>query len=501
MAHQRTLSAIPPLGTVGTVVDHLRVGVGRDRTAPNDGTATVLSAGGSRADVVHLLPDPGAPLAVETPLPVGRMSHLPAKPSFLERSLTVLTLFVLQHSTPNTWFLSPDSGTVNTSNPLYVAVIGVLILTGLSRVMGYFNQIINTINLDVAIFGFVGLCLMSTLWSAEPAETLTSALLFAAITAYAFYMVMRYSLEEILVLLSCIFLISGALNLVFVQAFPQYGIAKGGEWSGVLSTKNQLGYLTTLGIPTLLITAMIGRRWRLVCLAGTALLAFLLVMSQSTTALVATILLTVSLPILRIFRASSTLRGAAMLGIFGNGLVIAAVATNQIEVITGWAGKDPSLTGRTPIWEATLDIILERPLIGYGYQAAFGGYFSPAHEIWILNPWEPTDSHNALLQIWIEVGLIGVVLFLAVLARALSNGIRLTAIVPGAVGLWPITMFSLAIVTGISESGIQSEEFGWVMFVIAALAASYHLRHRASLGLSNDLRRAIAANKAGSATR
>ncbi len=119
----------------------------------------------------------------------------------------------------------------------------------------------------------------------------------------------------------------------------------------------------------------------------------------------------------------------------------------------------------------------------------------------MLNPWEPSDSHNALLQIWIEVGLIGVVLFLAVLARAFSNGIRLTAIVPGPVGLWPIMVFSLAIVTGISESGIQSEELGWVMFVVAALAASFHLRHRTSLGLSNDLRRAIAANKAKARTR
>lgn len=461
----------------------------------------MVGSGGSRADAVNLLPEPDGQLPEETRLQVGRMSRLPAKPSILERSLTILTLFVLQHSTPNTWFLSPDDGTVNNSNSLYVVVIGLLILTGLSRVMGYFNQIINTINLDVAIFGFVGLCVISTLWSAEPAETLTSALLFAAITSYAFYMVIRYSLEEILVLLSCVFLVSGIFNLIFIQIVPQYGIADGGEWSGVFSTKNQLGYLTTMGIPTLLITAMIRRRWRLIYLGGAAMLAFLLVMSQSTTALIATILLTASLPLFQSFRASSTLRGAALLAIFGNGLVITAVATNQIEVISGWAGKDPSLTGRTAVWEATLDIILERPLVGYGYQAAFGGYFSPTHEVWILNPWEPSDSHNALLQIWIEVGLIGVVLFLAVLARAFSNGIRLTAIVPGPVGIWPITVFSLAIVTGISESGIQSEELGWVMFVVAALAASFHLRHRTSLGLSNDLRRAIAANKAKALTR
>ncbi len=465
---------------------------------------TVVSTGRPRADEVDQLPEVEDPFPHLTHLQAGRPSRLrvargarlPAKPGILERSLTVLTLFVLEHSTPNAWFFTSEDGSVGRSNPLYVVALGLLILTGLIRVMGYFNHLIDVINLDVAIFGFVGLCVLSSLWSADRPETFMSSLLFLAITSYAFYMVMRYSLDEILVLLSIVFLLSGVVNIAFVGAFPSYGLADEGEWSGVFGSKNQLGYLATMGVPTLIITAMIRRRWRLLYLGGAAMLTGLLILSQSTTSLIATMLLTASLPVFRTFRALYTLRGAAMLTVFGSGLLMAVVATNQIGVIAGWAGKDPSLTGRTPLWAATLDVILERPLIGYGYQAAFGGYFSPTHEVWILTNWEPADSHNALLQIWVEVGLIGVVLFVAVLARAFSNGVRLAAIVPGPVGLWPIMVFSLAIVTGISESGIQSEQLGWVMFVVAALAASYHLQHRRSLGFSNDLRRAIAANKA-----
>lgn len=250
------------------------------------------TTGSSRTGTVGLLPEADGPLPEVTPLRADRKSHLPARPGILERSLTVLTLFVLEHSTPNTWFLSPDDGTIDSSNPLYVVVIGVLILAGLSRVMGYLNQIINVINLDLAIFGFVGLCLLSSLWSANLMETFTSALLFTAMTSYAFYMVMRYSLEEILLLVSSVFLISGALNIAFVGVYPQFGLMEDGEWSGVFGSKNQLGYLATMGIPTLLITAMIRRRWRLALLGGAAMLAFLLIMSQSTTALIATILST-----------------------------------------------------------------------------------------------------------------------------------------------------------------------------------------------------------------
>ncbi|MGI9616685.1 MAG: O-antigen ligase family protein, partial [Acidimicrobiales bacterium] len=395
------------LGTVDTVADHIVVGAGRDSRTRALSQSQLSTNGSSRTGSVGLLlPEADGPLPEVTHLRADRKSHLPARPGILERSLTVLTLFVLEHSTPNTWFLTSDDGTVESSNPLYVVVVGVLILAGLSRVMGYFNQIINVVNLDLAIFGFVGLCLLSSLWSANLMETFESALLFAAMTSYAFYMVMRYSLEEILVLISFVFLISGVLNIAFVGVYPQFGLMEDGEWSGVFGSKNQLGYLATMGIPTLLITSMIHRRWRLALLGGAAMLAFLLIMSQSTTALIATILLSASLLAFRSFRASYTLRGAAILMVFGNGLIMTLVATNQIELVAGWAGKDPSLTGRTPLWEATLDVILERPVIGYGYQAAFGGYFSPTHEVWILNDWEPGDSHNALLQIWIEVGLI-----------------------------------------------------------------------------------------------
>ena len=44
---------------------------------------------------------------------------------------------------------------------------------------------------------------------------------------------------------------------------------------------------------------------------------------------------------------------------------------------------------------------------------------------------------------------------------------------------------------------MSSEYLGWMMFVVAVLSVSLHLKHRVNLGLSNDLREATEGNTGG----
>ncbi|MDH4366318.1 MAG: hypothetical protein OEY70_19730, partial [Acidimicrobiia bacterium] len=70
-------------------------------------------------------------------------------------------------------------------------------------------------------------------------------------------------------------------------------------------------------------------------------------------------------------------------------------------------------------------------------------------------------------------------------------------IVPGPVGLWPLTFFTTVLMMSITETGVGSEPLGWMMFMVAVLSTSLHLQHRSSLGLSNDIRAAVSAGSAG----
>ena len=222
----------------------------------------------------------------------------------------------------------------------------------------------------------------------------------------------------------------------------------------------------------------------------------LLVGSDSKTMLVATLVPTALMGVYHLFRSRRTLRGAVLISLGGSALFAVAFATANIGVLAQWLDKDVTLTGRIPMWEQLIPIAMEHPWLGNGYAVTFDGFFSPVHEVWIQSRWNPSHAHNALLQIWLEIGIFAAVMFLVVYLRAVTRAIKIVAIVPGTVGLWPLVFLTSTLMMSITESGMSAELLGWMMFVVSVLSVSLHLRHRDSLGLSNDLKAIAEANAA-----
>jgi O-antigen ligase len=419
-----------------------------------------------------------------------------ARPGLFERSLVVLTTFLFIHQTPDAWFRTRAEALDDPGNPLLVVLELGLTALAFARVAGSIDQLIAMVRIEAPVFLYAGLVFASTFWSASPGDTVKRALVFVAVTSFASYLVMRFSLDQIIRLLAVMFMISVAVNAAFVIALPQYGLDSGNNFTGVFSQKNALGYTAALGVPVLIVAGRSMRRGRgRVLFYATALAQIaLLIGSQSKTMLVASLLPPLLMVVYHGFRGRKTLRGAVLVSLVGSSLFTVAFATANIGVLAQWLDKDVTLTGRIPLWQNLIPIVLESPILGHGYAAAFGGYFSPVHEVWIQNRWDPSHAHNALLQTWLEIGLVGVVLFLFIYLRAIVRAIHIVAIVPGAVGLWPLTFFTTALMISITESGVASNFLGWMMFVVAVLSVSLHLRYRTSIGLSNDLRAATEAN-------
>ncbi|WP_351000144.1 O-antigen ligase family protein [Shewanella sp. TB7-MNA-CIBAN-0143] len=73
-------------------------------------------------------------------------------------------------------------------------------------------------------------------------------------------------------------------------------------------------------------------------------------------------------------------------------------------------GKDPTLTGRTYIWERGLDLISENPILGSGYQSVFVINNMVAEDIWEYAKVESGSGfnfHNMFINIWVELGFVG----------------------------------------------------------------------------------------------
>ncbi|MDH3680435.1 MAG: O-antigen ligase family protein [Acidimicrobiia bacterium] len=401
-------------------------------------------------------------------------------PGLTERVLVVVALFIFNHETPNAWFVNRADVT-DPSNPVLIVAELSLVGIAFARVAGYLNLLIRTFELEPGVYIFAAMTAASLFWSADPGETMNGAIVFIAVTLYASYLVIRFSLDQIIRLLAVMFTLSAVINLAFIVAFPQYGIDVDGQLTGVFGQKNALGYIAALAVPTLIIA---GRAWsggRLIFYPSILIHVGLLIGSESKTMLVATAVPTISIFFYQAFRARRTLPGAVLLGLVGSSVFTLAFATANIGLLAQWLDKDVTLTGRIPLWESLLSVAWERPLLGHGYRATFGGFFSPIHEVWIQNQWNPSHAHNALLQISLEIGLIGAAVYLFVYLRAVTRAIRIAAVVPGAVGLWPLVFLTTTLLVSITESGMTSELLGWTMLVVAVLSISGQLRHRRML--------------------
>lgn len=83
---------------------------------------------------------------------------------------------------------------------------------------------------------------------------------------------------------------------------------------------------------------------------------------------------------------------------------------NLFEIASRGEGDDvQSLTGRTFIWEASFDLIYHKPLLGYGFGA--GGTALEEYYRSITRSWSTFNTHNAFLQILLDLGITGLILF------------------------------------------------------------------------------------------
>jgi len=409
----------------------------------------------------------------------GPVETVPARPTMVERALVVVTVFVLIHGLPMDWLRTREGFLDQDGNLKMVAAQLALMALGIARVAGWFNWVIRALKLDLTLIGLAMLALLSTLWSADPFETMKQAIILLVVTCYGTYLVLRFTLPEALELIARVYAISGVVNLAFIFALPQYGLDADGLWDGVFFQKNALGFSSLLAVPILLVVGRSGPSWRHLYYLCLPIQVTLLIGSQSKTMLVATIGSCLLLVVYRMFRGRTTLRGAAIVALSVISLTTVAIATANIELLADWLDKDITLTGRIPLWQGLIPIAQGQPFLGYGYKATFGGYFSPVHEVWVSEGWEPQHAHNAILQTWLELGMVGVALVLFGFARATGRALTAVASTSGTVMLWPLVYISSVLLISITESGIIHSQTGWMLFVVAALSVALRTRQLA----------------------
>lgn len=83
-----------------------------------------------------------------------------------------------------------------------------------------------------------------------------------------------------------------------------------------------------------------------------------------------------------------------------------------------------TFTGRLPVWEASIALASQRPILGYGYSA-----FQSPEMIPVLAEaagWVPTSTHSGYIDALLSLGLVGLALVVFVLVASTVESVRMT---------------------------------------------------------------------------
>jgi O-antigen ligase len=154
---------------------------------------------------------------------------------------------------------------------------------------------------------------------------------------------------------------------------------------------------------------------------------------------------------------------AAMLG-----LSLFAVFFDSSGGLLQGIGRNPTLTGRTAIWEAVLPLA-GNPLIGTGYESFWLG--DRLESFWSLNEGAFAgiqEAHNGYLELFLNLGWIGIALIAFLIVMAYPKVIASFRRDPAA-GSLGLAFFVSEVVYNFTEAGFRMMFPLWIFFLLAIL--------------------------------
>lgn len=270
------------------------------------------------------------------------------------------------------------------------------------------------------------------------------------------------------------------LSIVLIKFFPEIGTYDDREiwetlYRGVSKDKNWLG-ITTFICGLFLVWDLIhmrnedGKRRDILDLFVRGLLllmvTWLMYISHSSTALVCMLLGVAILLLMKFQLIKGQVKYVGTYSLVVGFLVFLFYSVPGVLAAFAKAvGREATFTGRTDLWK---DLLAEpiNLLLGTGYQ---GFWLGPrADFLWEKYSFHPAQAHNGYLEVYLNGGLVGVFLLIAVI---LVTGSRLKkALLSGSsFGILLFAFLVTALFYNWTEARFSSLNLLWVLLSLAAL--------------------------------
>jgi exopolysaccharide production protein ExoQ len=132
--------------------------------------------------------------------------------------------------------------------------------------------------------------------------------------------------------------------------------------------------------------------------------------------------------------------------------------------LAGAVGRDPTLTGRSNIWNAVLSTHTN-PIVGAGYESFWLG--ERLNQVWRVAG-RINEAHNGYLEVYLNLGFIGVFLLVSfmiasyrIICKRISPSFSLASL---SLAMWTIILFY-----NMTESAAFKGQFVWLIFVLVVV--------------------------------
>jgi exopolysaccharide production protein ExoQ len=332
------------------------------------------------------------------------------------------------------------------------------------------QQMMRVVMRNPFVIGVALTAALSPLWSDDPQTSLRLAFAFCMWTIFGCFLAARYTSRQLLVHLGIALGILALASLATGLIAPDFGIEsgfRGGAWRGVFTTKNVLGEMMLLAFVVFGVLVPGAGRLKFLPVVGIVLAVPLIALSKATAALLIVPVLVITIPVVLAFRKNNAVAALILCCL----LVISAGASVLIverDAVLSVLGKDATMTGRTVLWTQVASHIADRPLLGHGYGAFWEATSAASERVRAAIGWDTPHSHNGLLDVWLDLGLVGALSLIAGFALALErawSGLRARTSVDG---VWAMTFLVMLFLGNITESSIFQSYLMWAIFVSVA---------------------------------
>lgn len=317
---------------------------------------------------------------------------------------------------------------------------------------------------------YLGLVVFSSLWSPTPLLSFRAALAFLLISGFAVHFAREYSWQQNFQLLRYSQAIIAIFSIFMAFFVPSEGLTEKG-WAGGIGHPIELGNMMALAASFWLLSTIQNRKQIFISLPFCILCIAIMQLANSAGAFLVFISLAVIVFILPIFRRLNFLQANLLFTFI---LLLFSAPTiwllGSFEQTISLFNKDVTFTGRIPLWNFLIEQKIPDHLwFGHGYSGfwqSWQGSEDPAASVSrLVGDWA-VHAHNGFLDIILNLGLIGLILFILSFLVNISRAIKLMFISRNYESIVPLMILTFVFMSNLSQTSIIFPGYIWFLYAM-----------------------------------